>query len=137
MGGYPLHISLIAEAHRDRGSKYVFEDRLFAAPAIITYDFAVALQKPLHRIYYTDDQHPKVEIERESELFGKLSATIIGCALIKLSILRGWTIGGVWRTEHRTIALFELEDDAEVFAREHRTKHHVAGFAEKWLSGDD
>lgn len=94
MRGFPLHISLIAEAHRDRGSKYVFEDRLFAAPAIIAYDFAVALQKPLHRIYYSDDQHPKVEIERKSEPFGKLSAAIMGCALIKLSISRGWTTGG-------------------------------------------
>jgi hypothetical protein len=133
---YPLHISLIAEGHRDRNSRYVFEDRLFAAPAVIAYDFAVTLQKTLHRISYSDDQHPIVDIERESAPFGKRSAATTGCALIKLSISRGWTTDGVWQAEHRTIALFELEDDAEAFAREHPTKHHEAVFADKWLSED-
>jgi hypothetical protein len=65
------------------------EDHLFAAPAIMPYEFTVSPQSNLHRIYYSDDQHPTVEIERESERFGRLSATIIGCALINLSILRG------------------------------------------------
>jgi len=136
MRDYPLHIGLIAEAHRERDSRYVLEDRLFAAPAVITYGFAVTLQKTLHQVYYSDGHHPAVEVERESDAFQRLSYSIKGSALIKISISRGWTTGGVWQTEYRTIALFELEDDAEAFAREHRTHHHEASFAEKWLSGD-
>jgi hypothetical protein len=135
MQNYPLHISLVAEAHRERGSRYVFEDRLFAAPAAVSYSYAVTLQKALHKVYYSDGQFPAVDVERESEAFQRLSDNIMGCALIKLAITRGWTIGGVSQSEHRTITLFELEDDAEAFAREHRTSHHEASFAEKWLSG--
>ena len=137
MKGYPLQIALIAEAHRERYSKYVFEDRLFAAPVIIAYEFAVALQKAPHRVHYSDDQHPAVEIERESDAFQRLSDSIVGSALIKIALSRGWATDGVWQTDHRTIALFELEDDAEAFARKHQTQHHKASFAEKWLSGDD
>lgn len=136
MSDYPPQISLIAEAHREHGSRYVFEDRLFAAPASIDYAFAVTLQRALHRIDYSDDQHPTVEVERESDAFQRLSDSIMGSALIKIAITRGWTTGGVWQTDHRTIALFELEDDAEAFAVEHLTHHHEASFAEKWLSGD-
>jgi len=136
MHEFPDQIVLISEAHKDRNSRYAFEDRLYTAPAILSYDWAVTLEEPLHRIYYTDDMHPTLDIERDTKGFGRLAEILTGSALIKIAIDRGWTTGGIWRTVHRTIALFDFEDDAGAFAAIHRTRHHPASFAEKWLSGD-
>jgi hypothetical protein len=135
MGSYPAQVALIEESHREHDSLYVFEDRILAARASTDYAWSVRLGEPIHRISYSDDQRPTITIERECGAFEDIAEVLGGSVMIKLSLRRGWAMGGVWRTEQHTIILFDLENDAEAFAKARHCRYHRASVSERWLGG--
>jgi hypothetical protein len=133
---YPAQIALIEEGHRGRASRYVFEDRILAAPAPTSYEWLVRTEKPIHRANFDEDQLAAVGLEREAEALGELADSLTGSALIKLSLKRSRTTGCIWQTEQRTFVLFEFEADARAFAQAIDGGYRRLNDGERWLSGE-